>query len=50
MFCSGATGRNAGHCKPDQWRGFDKYQREFGTEQALKVRIQKPSLILQPPF
>lgn len=37
MFCSGATGRNAGHCKPDQWRGFDGYQREFGTEMALKV-------------
>uniref|UniRef100_A0A8H7K554 FAD dependent oxidoreductase domain-containing protein n=1 Tax=Bionectria ochroleuca TaxID=29856 RepID=A0A8H7K554_BIOOC len=28
-FCSGATGRNAGHCKPDQWRGFQ--------EQALKI-------------
>ncbi|KAL1737943.1 FAD dependent oxidoreductase-domain-containing protein, partial [Schizophyllum fasciatum] len=38
-LCSGATGRNAGHCKPDQWRGFLKYQKKFGTEQALKVRI-----------
>ena len=38
-FCSGATGRNAGHCKPDQWRGFPNYQQAFGTEQALKVGL-----------
>lgn len=36
-FCSGATGRNAGHCKPDQWRGFKKYEKAFGTQQALKI-------------
>ncbi|KAL4931087.1 NAD(P)/FAD-dependent oxidoreductase [Aspergillus undulatus] len=36
-FCSGATGRNAGHCKPDQWRGFSKYEQAFGAEQALKI-------------
>ncbi|KAK0483681.1 DAO-domain-containing protein [Armillaria novae-zelandiae] len=36
-LCSGATGRNAGHCKPDQWRGFEKYESRFGTEQALKI-------------
>ncbi|KAL4796242.1 FAD dependent oxidoreductase-domain-containing protein [Aspergillus venezuelensis] len=36
-FCSGATGRNAGHCKPDQWRGFSKYEKAFGAEQALKI-------------
>ncbi|KAL4875625.1 FAD dependent oxidoreductase [Aspergillus karnatakaensis] len=36
-FCSGATGRNAGHCKPDQWRGFTAYEEAFGTEQALKI-------------
>ncbi|KAF7557370.1 hypothetical protein G7Z17_g682 [Cylindrodendrum hubeiense] len=36
-FCSGATGRNAGHCKPDQWRGFDRYEKAFGAEQALKI-------------
>ena len=50
-FCSGATGRNAGHCKPDQYRGFAKYEKAFGKEQALKVSIgllpffyQKPKL------
>ncbi|KAK7917321.1 hypothetical protein PG985_010929 [Apiospora marii] len=36
-FCSGATGRNAGHCKPDQWRGFGKYEKQFGSEQAMKI-------------
>ncbi|WRT64413.1 uncharacterized protein IL334_001345 [Kwoniella shivajii] len=36
-LCSGATGRNAGHCKPDSWRGFTKYKNAFGAEQALKI-------------
>ncbi|OCF45328.1 hypothetical protein I317_00851 [Kwoniella heveanensis CBS 569] len=36
-LCSGATGRNAGHCKPDQWRGFTKYANAFGDEQAIKI-------------
>ncbi|RFU32978.1 hypothetical protein B7463_g3391, partial [Scytalidium lignicola] len=40
-FCSSATGRNAGHCKPDQYRGFSRYEKVFGTEQALKVRIRR---------
>lgn len=41
QFCSGATGRNAGHCKPDQWRGFTEYEKAFGTQQALKVRLKR---------
>jgi glycine/D-amino acid oxidase-like deaminating enzyme len=36
-FCSGATGRNAGHCKPDQWRGFGKFEKVYGKEQAIKI-------------
>ncbi|KAJ7828063.1 DAO-domain-containing protein [Mycena olivaceomarginata] len=36
-LCSGATGRNAGHCKPDQYRGFAKYSKLFGEEQAKKL-------------
>ncbi|KAJ6626711.1 DAO-domain-containing protein [Mycena sp. CBHHK59/15] len=36
-MCSGATGRNAGHCKPDQYRGFSKYEKAFGAEQAKKL-------------
>ncbi|KAJ7627132.1 DAO-domain-containing protein [Roridomyces roridus] len=36
-LCSGATGRNAGHCKPDQYRGFTRYAKMFGEEQAKKL-------------
>lgn len=36
-FCSGATGRNAGHCKPDQWRHFGKFEKAYGREQAVKI-------------
>jgi glycine/D-amino acid oxidase-like deaminating enzyme len=36
-FCSGATGRNAGHCKPDQWRHFAKFEKAYGSEQAVKI-------------
>ncbi|KAJ7667035.1 DAO-domain-containing protein [Mycena rosella] len=36
-MCSGATGRNAGHCKPDQYRGFAKYEKIVGAEQAKKL-------------
>ena len=36
-FCSGATGRNAGHCKPDQWRHYGKFEKAYGTEQATKI-------------
>lgn len=36
-FCSGATGRNAGHCKPDQWRHYGKFEKSLGKEQAVKI-------------
>jgi glycine/D-amino acid oxidase-like deaminating enzyme len=36
-FCSGATGRNAGHCKPDQWRHYEKFAQAYGHDQALKI-------------
>lgn len=36
-FCSGATGRNAGHCKPDQWRHYGKFEKAYGKEQAIKI-------------
>ncbi|KAF1358401.1 DAO-domain-containing protein [Lizonia empirigonia] len=36
-FCSGATGRNAGHCKPDQWRGFGEFEKAYGKEPAIKI-------------
>lgn len=34
---SGASGRNAGHVRPDAFRGFQVYRRVHGTEQALKI-------------
>lgn len=34
---SGATSRNAGHVRPDAFRGFQVYQRAHGTTQALKI-------------
>lgn len=34
---SGASGRNAGHVRPDAFRGFQVYRRVHGTDQALKI-------------
>ncbi|KAI3392022.1 hypothetical protein diail_6349 [Diaporthe ilicicola] len=34
---SGASSRNAGHVRPDAFRGFQVYQRVHGTAQALKI-------------
>ncbi|KAF7537209.1 hypothetical protein G7054_g3903 [Neopestalotiopsis clavispora] len=34
---SGASSRNAGHVRPDAFRGFQVYQRVHGKEQALKI-------------
>lgn len=35
--CSGATGRNGGHCRPDCFAGFDSYTKIVGKEQARKI-------------
>lgn len=34
---SGASGRNAGHVRPDAFRGFQVYRRLHGTQQALHI-------------
>lgn len=34
---SGASSRNAGHVRPDAFRGFQVYKRVHGAEQALKI-------------
>ena len=34
---SGASGRNAGHVRPDAFRGFTGYASLHGSEQALKI-------------
>ncbi|KAF9003170.1 FAD dependent oxidoreductase [Hymenopellis radicata] len=44
--CSGASGRNAGHCRPDAFRGFTAFSKIHGPEQAMKI-IQHEKLVLQ---
>lgn len=34
---SGSSGRNAGHVRPDAFRGFSEYAAAHGVEQALKI-------------
>lgn len=43
---SGASSRNAGHVRPDAFRGFQVYKRLHGTEQALKI-IADERLVFQ---
>ena len=35
--CSGATGRNGGHLKPDTYFGFPVYEKLFGPETAVEM-------------
>jgi glycine/D-amino acid oxidase-like deaminating enzyme len=39
--CSGATGRNGGHCRPDSFLGFEGYSKIVGQEQAHKVLLNE---------
>ncbi|KAK5952410.1 hypothetical protein OHC33_006453 [Knufia fluminis] len=43
---SGASGRNAGHVRPDAFRGFTGYASIHGPEQALKI-IQNEKLVFE---
>ncbi|KAJ5388711.1 FAD dependent oxidoreductase, partial [Penicillium cosmopolitanum] len=43
---SGASSRNAGHVRPDAFRGFAAYSKVHGAEQALKI-IQNERLVLE---
>ncbi|KAH9213594.1 FAD dependent oxidoreductase [Leptodontidium sp. 2 PMI_412] len=43
---SGASSRNAGHVRPDAFRGFGHYSKLHGPEQALKI-IANERLVLQ---
>ncbi|KAH7128930.1 FAD dependent oxidoreductase [Dactylonectria macrodidyma] len=43
---SGATGRNAGHVRPDAFRGFPHFSSIHGPEQA-KLIIENEKLVLQ---
>lgn len=35
--CSGASGRNAGHCRPDAYRGFTAFSRKHGEQDAMEI-------------
>ncbi|CAG8150243.1 unnamed protein product [Penicillium salamii] len=43
---SGASSRNAGHVRPDAFRGFSAYSKVHGDEQALKI-INNERLVLE---
>jgi len=43
---SGASSRNAGHIRPDAFRGFSAYAKVHGPEQALKI-ITNERLVLE---
>jgi glycine/D-amino acid oxidase-like deaminating enzyme len=36
-LASGASGRNAGHCRPDAGRGFPMYERLHGPAEAVRI-------------
>ncbi|WVR09612.1 hypothetical protein IAU60_006684 [Kwoniella sp. DSM 27419] len=49
--CSGASGRNAGHCRPDAFRGFTAYKSMHGVEQAGQIiRSERRNLELVRDF
>lgn len=43
---SGASGRNAGHVRPDAFRGFGAYRKIHGDEQARKI-IENEKLVFE---
>lgn len=43
---SGASGRNAGHVRPDAFRGFTGYAKLHGEEQAVKI-LQNEKLVFE---
>lgn len=43
---SGASGRNAGHVRPDAFRGFSAYAKVHGNDQAEKI-IQNEKLVFK---
>ncbi|KIW39160.1 uncharacterized protein PV06_08961 [Exophiala oligosperma] len=43
--CSGATGRNGGHIKPDTYYSAPKYERLYGTRQAAELQLFESSQV-----
>ena len=44
-LCSGATGRNGGHVKPDTYYNIPKYTKLFGTEAAASIAKYESSQV-----
>lgn len=44
-LCSGATGRNGGHLKPDRYYNLPKYTRLFGAEAAASIASYEASQV-----
>lgn len=45
-ICSGASGRNAGHCRPDPHRGFTNFVALHGQEEAREI-CESESVVLE---
>ncbi|VUC23341.1 unnamed protein product [Clonostachys rosea] len=43
---SGASGRNAGHVRPDAFRGFERLRAIHGSEQAVKI-LESEKIVLR---
>ena len=43
---SGSSGRNAGHVRPEAFRGFSDYKAAHGVEQALKI-VENENIVLE---
>src|SRR5438270_10964153 len=44
-LCSGATGRNGGHVKPDTYYNMPKYTQLFGAEVAASIAAYETSQV-----
>jgi hypothetical protein len=44
--CSGASGRNAGHCRPDPHRGFTNFAALHGDKEGREI-CESESLVLE---
>jgi hypothetical protein len=44
-ICSGASGRNAGHCRPDPHRGFTNFAALHGDQEAREI-CESEALVL----
>lgn len=46
-ICSGASGRNAGHCRPDAARGFTAFSGMHGGDEAKHILSSEAEVLHQ---